>query len=262
MAAQKTTLSVALATFNEEEKLPRCLESVAGWVDEIVVVDGGSEDRTIAIAKQHHAKIVLTNNPSIFHINKQKALAACSGDWILQLDADEIVNSQLRQEILEIIVSSDAKNGYAVPRKNYFAGHWLSKGGQYPDYVVRLFRNGNGKFPAKSVHEQIQITGSTGRLTHPLIHNTYASVSEYWRKSDAYTSLTATEFKAQGVGKTIITWLRYMIFAPVATFLSLYIRHKGFVDGYWGFLFAWYSALHYPIAYKKYLSGTYDYRHK
>lgn len=255
MATQKATLSVAIATYNEQEKLDACLASVSGWTDEIVLVDGGSSDETLAIASRYKAKIIRTNNPAIFHINKQKALDGCSGDWILQLDADEVVSHDLQKEIYETIKNTNAVNGYAIPRKNYFAGHWLSKGGQYPDYLIRLFRNGKGTFPAKSVHEQIVIEGKIGTLIAPLDHYTYASISEYWRKSDAYTSLTADNIRQHHSRESVVLWLQYIVIKPIYTFISLFFRHKGFVDGYWGLLFAWFSALHYPIAYKKYIAG-------
>lgn len=253
MAAQKTTLSIAIATYNEEAKLAACLDSVSGWVDEIVIVDGGSSDETLKILSRYKVKIIHTDNPAIFHINKQKALDGCSGKWILQLDADEVVSDDLKEEILGIISNAKAASGYAIPRKNYFAGHWLSKGGQYPDYVIRLFQRGKGRFPAKSVHEQIVIDGPVGSLMFPLLHYTYQTVEEYWRKADAYTTLTARELSEQRVGRSLMVGFQYMLVKPALTFLSIYIRHKGFIDGYWGFLFAWYSALHYPIAYKKYL---------
>jgi glycosyltransferase involved in cell wall biosynthesis len=247
-------LSVAIACFNEEHNLEACLRSVHGWVDEIILVDGGSVDHTIDIAKQFDATIIRTDNPPIFHINKQKALDACQGEWILQLDADEVVDVDLKNEILKIISSRQAKDAYYLPRKNFFIGHWLSKGGQYPDYLIRLFRNGKGKFPSKSVHEQIAVVGSIGYLTRPLLHYTNKTFADYWRKADTYTTLTAKELRAAKVPKNPVMFLYYMLMKPAWTFLQLFLRHKGFVDGIWGFLFALFSGLHHAIAYRKYLS--------
>lgn len=258
MDTKKATLSVAIATYNEQEKLDACLASVSGWVDEIVLVDGGSTDRTVAIAKKYNASVVVTDNPAIFHINKQRALDRCTSDWILQLDADEVVSGSLQSEIISVINNPSACAGYKLPRKNYFVGHWLSKGGQYPDYLVRLFRNGKGTFPAKSVHEQIVIDGKIGTLIAPLDHFTYASISQYWRKSDVYTSLTADTIRQQHSRESIALWLQYMVGKPMHTFFSIFLRHKGFMDGYWGLLFAWFSALHFPIAYKKFRHMTHN----
>lgn len=246
-------LSVALAVYNEGENLDRCLESVVGWADEIVVVDGGSTDGTVEIARKFESKIIATDNPAMFHLNKQRALDGSMGDWILQLDADEVVSEELRKEITDIISVRNSFSGYFIPRKNYFLGHWLRKGGQYPDYVIRLFRRGNGRFPCQSVHEQIQIDGRVGHLDSPLLHYSYRTLGEYWKKANAYTSLTSQEMAKSHVPKNIDSWIQYEWMKPTITFLSLFLRHKGFVDGLYGLLFAFFSALHHPIAYKKYL---------
>ncbi len=252
MAKNKSSISVAIAVYNEAANLDACLSSVGGLADEIVVVDGGSTDGTVEIAKKFTSKIIRTDNPPIFHINKQKALDACTGDWILQLDADEIIPEILRNEIGEA-VGTKTFNGYYIPRKNYFWGHWMRKGGQYPDPVIRLVRRGKARFPSKTVHEQIEVDGKVGYLNHPMDHIAYRTRADYWRKADAYTTLTAMEMKKNGVAKNVITWCMYNIWKPKLTFLSLFFRHKGFLDGWYGLLFATFSALHFPIAYKKFV---------
>jgi glycosyltransferase involved in cell wall biosynthesis len=219
-----------------------------------VVVDGGSTDRTLKKARKYTKKIIRVDNPPIFHINKQKALDACRGTWILQLDADERVSNALRNEIIRVVLKKDNDvNGYFIARKNYFWGHLMKKGGQYPDYVLRLVRNGYAHFPCTSVHEQIEISGKTGYLRHPLEHISYRTKEDYWRKSDVYTTLTAHELKSQHVSKNIFSWVIYMVVKPIRTFISLYIRHKGILDGMRGLEFALWSGRHHQIAYKKYL---------
>jgi len=253
MEKKKVTLSVAVAVFNEEENLDSCLRSVVSVADEIVVVDGGSTDKTVEIAKKYTAKIIRTTNPPIFHINKQKALDACTNDWILQLDADELVTAPLKNEILKIIENGSGEyNGYFIPRHNYFWGHAMKKGGLYPDYVTRLVKRGKAHFPCKSVHEQIEVEGKVGYLQTPLDHLSYRTSKDYWRKADSYTTLTAMEMKKSHMQPTVNTWFRYTVVKPVQTFISIYIRHKGFMDGWYGFVFAYWSALHFPIAYKKF----------
>ena len=130
MEKKKIMLSVALAVNNEENNIRACLSSIADIAGEIVVVDGGSTDKTAEIAKEFGAKIIQTDNPPIFHINKQKALDACQGDWIIQLDADEVVTGELKKEIEVIITNQEPINGYYIPRRNYFLGHFMRKGGQ------------------------------------------------------------------------------------------------------------------------------------
>lgn len=253
MAKKKVTLSVAIAVYNEEINLGPCLASVRPLADEIVVVDGGSTDNTIAIAEKFTKKIIQTDNPADFHINKEKALDACSGDWILQLDADERIPPDLQKEIVSVISSGNTgMNGYFIPRKNYFWGRWMRKGGQYPDYVMRLLRHGTAHFPAGDVHKQIEVAGKVGYLMHPMDHISYRTNADYWRKANTYTTLTAVKMKKNEVPKNMKTWCIYNICKPTITFLSMYIRHKGFMDGWRGLVFAYFSALHFPIAYRKF----------
>lgn len=253
MEKKKITISVALAVYNEATNLRMCLDSVKGFADEIVVVDGGSTDDTVKIAQTFGAIIIKTDNPPIFHINKQKAIDACHGVWILQMDADEAVSGKLAEEVKSITkdVNPDVV-GYYIPRKNYFLKHWMRKGGQYPDRVIRLFVNGKGRLPCKDVHEQIEIEGKTGVTEGWLEHYTYQTMNDYWRKADSYTNLTADFMKKSGVKKTFKTWFIYTIQKPFVTFFLLFFRHKGFVDGWYGFLFALYSGMHFQIAYRKF----------
>lgn len=246
-------LSVALATFNEEKKLSDCLNSVEKIADEIVVVDGGSKDNTVEVAKKFGAKVIVTKNPPIFHINKQKAIDQCQGDWILQLDADEIVSPELRNEILSLtkLPLTETKDAYFIPRKNHFLGKWLKKGGQYPDPVIRFFKKGKAYLPCKSVHEQMEVKGETGWLRGHLLHYPYLSFSEYLTKSNRYSSLSALEMVKTGQKPTFFGYFKAEIQA-LKTFLNLYLWHKGFLDGFPGFVFALFSGLHHISAYVKF----------
>jgi len=280
-------ISVVLAVFNEEDNLADCLESVKSLADEIVVVDGGSVDKTVEIAKKFKAKIIETDNPLIFHINKQKAIDAATGDWIMQLDADERVTSELKKEILKVVSlksdeiearqidsakkrlferhqkvveKRDGKKGnykgevaaFFVPRKNYFLGRYLMHGGVYPDGVIRLFKKGKAYFPCKSVHEQIEIKGRVAWLENDLVHMADPTFSRYLARSNRYTTLTAEEYKKDEVGTGIISKFKYMKLFPILRFLELFIRHKGFMDGFAGLVFSYYSALHIKTSYIKY----------
>jgi glycosyltransferase involved in cell wall biosynthesis len=171
-------LSVALAVFNEEKNIERCIRSVKDFADEIIIVDGTSTDKTVELAKKYTSYITITSNPSNFHINKQKALDLCTGEWILQLDADEVVTSSLSKEIQKVMQEND-NNGYWIPRKNFFLGRFLMKGGQYPDYTLRLYRNGKAYLPQKDVHEQAVIIGKVGYLHEALLHYPYENFSFY-----------------------------------------------------------------------------------
>lgn len=246
-------LSVVLAVYNEEKNIGKCLEAVKGLAGEIVVIDGTSSDKTVEIAKQYGAHVTITDNPPIFHVNKQKAVNQSNGDWILQLDADEIVTRELAEEIIATIASNNANDGYYLKRKNYFLGRWLSKGGQYPDPVIRLFKKGKGSFPCKSVHEQIEISGSVGTLQNDLLHFTAPNLDKYLENSDRYTTLTAREWAGKYSLFNPVVLVKYLCIMPGYTFLMLYFRHKGLVDGIPGFIFAFFSGLHFVTAYLKFL---------
>ena len=248
----KKKISVAIATFNEEKMIADCLESIKDWVDEIVVVDGSSKDKTREIAKQYSARIIKTTNPLIFHINKQKAIDVCKGDWILQLDADERVSPELRDEILRVIVSQSKFNGFWLPRKNWFLGRYLTKGGQYPDHTLRLYRRGKGKLPCKSVHEQAVVEGEVGYLKNDLLHLADPDFKRYLKRLSRYTDLIADELKDKKIGFKPWNIIDYLLFKPIIWFLKTYIRHKGFVDSWQGFVFSFFSSLRFVMAYIKY----------
>jgi len=248
-------LSVAIATFNEEENIEGCLSTVVGWADEIVVADGGSTDKTVETAKKLGARIILTDNPPIFHINKQKAINACSGEWILQLDADERVTPELKKEIEKVIIDEIPINGYWIPRKNFFLGRFLTKGGQYPDYTLRLYRRGKGYLPCKSVHEQAVVDGEIGYLKNPLIHMADPTFSRYLVRFDRYTNLLAKEIKASFAQKSAMAnffeAINWLMVKSVWWFLLTFFRHKGFMDSWQGFLFSFFSSLRFPVAFIK-----------
>lgn len=249
----KPGLSVVYATFNEEANLARSLESIKSLADEIIVVDGTSEDDTVKIAKQFGAKVISTTNKPIFHINKQMAMDAASYTWTLQMDADEVVDAEMQAHILRIVAGKEeAQAGYWLRRKNLFLSHFMTKGGQYPDPVIRFYQTGKAHLPMKTVHEQMEVDGEVGWLAGHLLHYSFPDFGVYLRKANAYTSLTAGEWLEAGRQPSVSMALEMWIVKPFWTFVMLFGRHKGFMDGFAGFVFAWFSALHFPIAYAKF----------
>jgi len=246
------TFSIVLATYNEEANLEDCLKSVKELADEIVIVDGGSTDKTLDIAGKFNAKIIRTNNPPIFHINKNKAIDAASKEWILQLDADEIVTEGLADEIRQTILKHPDINGYWIPRKNFFLGKFLTKGGQYPDYTLRLYRRGKGRLPAKDVHEQAFVGGKVGYLRCDLLHVRDKSFSMYLKRFNRYTDFLALQLEEAGARVNFFSFLSFILLKPTFWFLKAYLRHRGYVDGFPGFIFALFSSLRFPIAYIKF----------
>jgi glycosyltransferase involved in cell wall biosynthesis len=281
-------LSVVLATRNEEENIGRCLESVKDIADEIIVVDEFSDDLTREIAEKYGAKVFTEPHHDIFHITKEKALEKASGEWILQLDADEVVTLELSEEIKlvidshqssiinhqssinplflrhqQIIEERDGKIGkptgeivgYFIPRRNMFLGRPLIHAGVYPDGVIRLVKNGKAHFPQKSVHEQIELLGEVGWLSSDLLHYDSPTLKKYFMRLNRYTDLHASELKNKKVSKNPFSFIYYTFFKPLGVFLNLYFRHLGILDGVRGFLWSFFSATHYPIAYFKYITG-------
>lgn len=248
-------ISIVLATFNEEKNLAMCLDSVVDWSDEIIIVDGSSTDNTRKIAKDYKAKVIKTTNKPNFHINKQMAMDEATGDIILQLDADEVVDQDLKKFILKIAKFSDltnlAESAWWVPRKNLFLGKWLRKGGQYPDPVIRLYLAGKAYLPQKDVHEQMEVDGEVGWTAGHLLHYSNPSFADYMRKFNTYTSFKAQQWFDENKRTSFSGALRYIIFLPFWTFLKLYFRHRGYVDGYPGFVFALMSGMHFTVAYLK-----------
>ncbi len=247
-------LSLCLAVYNEEKNLHYPMDSAYDMVDEVIIVDGGSTDKTVEIAKSYGKKvrIIVSPNPKMFHINKQKAIEAATGEWIIQLDADEELSPELKKEISQIINSKDAKEAYNLPRKNWFLTRFLTKGGQYPDYTIRLYKNGAARFPCNDVHENVEIKGETGFLKTPLLHYADPDFSRYLMRWDRYTTLEV-EKMPEG---TNLSFFRYFIWFPKITFLSMYLRHKGFMDGFPGFVFALFSSLRFMVIYIKWWVRT------
>ncbi|NCN82812.1 MAG: glycosyltransferase family 2 protein [Candidatus Pacebacteria bacterium] len=246
-------ISVVLATHNEAANISRCLDSVKDFADEIIVLDGSSSDDTVTLAKKFAARIISTKNNTNFHINKQQAIDAAAGDLILQLDADEIVDNDLATFIVEQskrAVTSLAKNepvAWYIRRKNDFLGKFLRKGGQYPDAVIRLFYRGRAELPQKNVHEQLSVDGRVGMATGHLLHFPYPTLASYLEKFNRYTSFEAERRWKTGERPSISQTITAFTVAVLITFYKLFLRHRGYVDGWRGFLFASLSALHHPV---------------
>lgn len=254
---EKQRLSVVLATRNEEINLGRCLASVARIADEIVIADEFSTDKTVSVAKKFGAQVISVPHQENFHITKNIAIAAATGDWILQLDADEVISSGLAHEINRTINTKDALNGYWMNRRNWFLGRFLTKGGQYPDPTLRLYRKGKGRLPAKDVHEQASVQGEVGHLKNDLQHFRDVSFAKYLTGFNRYSTFISLQLEDQKTPFNILGVVKYLVTLPVSTFTWVYLRHRGYVDGFPGFVFALFSALIHPVAYIKYWQHKY-----
>lgn len=221
-------LSVAIITYNEEANIRRTLESVK-WADEIIVVDSGSTDKTAAICRAYTDKVILQSWLG-FARQKNFAIENATGDWILSLDADEPVEPALADELLGIISSPAALDGYRIPRRTFFLGKEVRFGGWYPDYNLRLFRAGKGRFEERAVHEAIKIRGEVGKTRHAILHYAYPDLASYMSSINKYSSLAAVVMAEQGVGGFKTSWVN-VLFRPAATFVLKHILRLGFLDG-------------------------------
>ncbi|HLJ77937.1 MAG TPA: glycosyltransferase family 2 protein [Acidobacteriaceae bacterium] len=244
------TVSVALITKNEEANLRRTLESVR-WASEIVVVDSGSTDRTAEIARECGAKFLVEPWRG-FGAQKNFAIAHCTGEWVLSLDADEEVSPELAQEIQTLLAGKPDRDGYFLPRRNSFLGRWIRHGGYWPDPKLRLFRRGAAQFEERAVHETVQCSGATGRLRGHLLHHAYPTLESYIEHMNRYSTLGAGQ--ALGRGKSSrgpLPFLWNVVLNPAATFVYNYILRGGFLDGREGLLLHLYHSTYVSWKYAK-----------
>ena len=234
------TLSIAMIAMNEEANLPRTLESVR-WADEIVLVDSGSKDRTLEIAQSFGAR-------TSFHAfgghgeQKNVALDLCTSDWILLLDADEVLTPALQEEIRQLLARDDGDDpqfrAYWIPRLNLILGRWMRHGGYYPDRKLRLFRRGAARLSeGVGPHSTPQFRGATGTLRQNMLHYAYPTLSIYLEHMNRYSSEIAQLLYKQGrTSKSLPAFLWNAVANPAATFIYNYFFRLGFLDGREGLL--------------------------
>jgi glycosyltransferase involved in cell wall biosynthesis len=264
------TLSVVIITHNEEANIGRTLASVQPLLSdgkgEIIVVDSGSSDRTVKIAKSFGAKVCVEEWKG-YAAQKNSAIAKATGDWILSLDADEEVDEDLRAALRHYILGESintVKDGIAnhrisffattvtgllIRRQNYFLGRWIKRGGFWPDPKLRLFRRGAGRFEDRTVHETLRVSGDVRQLpTGALLHHSYPTLTDYIDHMNRYSSLGAEMIAANGR-------VRFSVFnivlRPAATFVYNYVFRLGFLDGREGLLLHLYHAAYVSWKYAK-----------
>jgi len=267
-------LSVVLITRNEEANVGRTLQSVQPVVadrkGEIIVVDSGSSDRTVEIAKSFGAKVFVEKWKG-FAAQKNSAIDKASGEWILSLDADEELDAELVREFTRKnespgsadapydwfftigsgnrLVSTGNAAGFTIRRKNLFLGRWIQHGGFWPDPKLRLFRRQKGRFEARAVHEDVQVAGPTAPISAgTLIHHSYPTLSDYIEHMNRYSSLGAEMVVARRrPGFSFIN----IVLRPIFTFIYNYFLRLGFLDGREGLLLHLYHAAYVSWKYAK-----------
>ncbi len=225
------SLSVIVITRDEQQVIKQCLESVS-WAEEIVVVDSGSSDDTVKICLSLGASVHVTDWPG-FGPQKNRAIDFSTCDWVLSLDADEIVSPELKLEILEAISKGNAE-AYSFPRSSSYCGRFMKHSGWWPDRVVRLFRRGSARFSENIVHERLIVNGKIGELDSPLIHFAFSDLEEVLQKIDRYSTAGAIMMAEKGRKAT----LSGAIFHGFWSFFRTYFLKAGFLDGREGFMLA------------------------
>lgn len=238
-------ISAAIITFNEERNVARVIESLR-CCDEILVLDSGSNDRTVEIAGKLGARVV---EASWRGYAGQKNIAAelAQYDWVLSLDADESLSEALEAEIWQIKKTGPNFDGYTVPRLAQYLGRWILHSGWYPDRKIRLFDRTKAKWVGEFVHESVRVQGTVGHLQSNLLHFTCSSISEHLRTMDRYTTLAAQEIAARQNSVS----LSRLLFDPPWTFLQTYLLKLGFLDGFEGLAIAYMAAFYNFAKYSK-----------
>lgn len=229
-------LSIAIITCNEEANIRACLESAA-WADEIILVDAGSDDATVAIAREFTDRIYYRTWDG-FAAQKEFALQQCTSPWVLSLDADERIRPDLRQEIRAIIRDPHAQAGYRVGRRSWFLGKWIRFGGWYPGYQLRLFRREAVRMNHRRVHEGFEVEGGTGTLAGDLDHFSHPSIVSSLDKMNRYSTLEAYD-RLTRKRVHVIDFVTH----PFAAFMRKYVAQGGFRDGLHGLVLAWVTAV-------------------
>ena len=234
-------ISAVLIVFNEEKNIGSAMDSVK-WADECVVVDGGSSDKTVEIAKKNGAK-TFSNPFRDFASQKNFALKQATDEWIFFLDADERCDDVLRDEILKIKKEGAEHSGYFVKRRNFFLGKELRHGNHAGDYQMRFFKREGTEFK-NCVHETVTLNGSSAKIEKgTILHYTKSTVNEYLNRFEQYTDLEA-QFLVS-VGKSVTRW--DCIWKPPARFFYFYVLQGGFLDGFHGFVYHLLSFFYYFV---------------
>jgi glycosyltransferase involved in cell wall biosynthesis len=228
-------LSVCIVTHNEEANIARTLDSVKGIADELIVVDSGSTDKTVELARSRGAKVFIEEWRG-FSKQKNAAMAKASGDWILSLDADEEVSPELAASIQKLLKSGQPAtefDAYMMGRKNLYLNRWLKRSGYYPDRKLRLVRRGMGEFEDRAVHESMHSTGKIGSLEGDLIHHAYSTLESFIDHANRYSSLGGEmEASERPTGFSFAN----IVLRPLVAFIYRYFFRLGFLDGREGLL--------------------------
>ncbi|MDD4933352.1 MAG: glycosyltransferase family 2 protein [Methylacidiphilaceae bacterium] len=244
---RKLPISVTMIACNEARNLPRSLGSVAGWVEEIIVVVNDCIDRTPQIAREFGARVE-EHSWTCRRDQKNVALALATQPWVLGLDADEEVSLEMRKAIQEFFSGADQKfDGASFRRKTWFLNRWITHGDWYPDYNLRLFRRGRGRWGGNREHDKLLLDGRMKRMRAELLHYSFPTVEDNVRKITAFAAAFAEERQRKGLG---FQW-KDLLLRPLWRFVRGYVFRLGFLDGFPGLYIATVTAVATFVRYAK-----------
>ena len=230
-------LSAILVVRNEEKKIRRCLDSLR-WLDEIVVVDQSSSDNTALICREYTDKVFIVSQKDYCEPDRPTALSAAKNEWILYVDADEVISPELKNEIEILLSQTPQHNCYYIPRENLFLGKWIKGSSWYPGYALRLFKKDSIRF-SEEIHTDVIPVAGYGYLKERIVHYASEDLKEYLIKSKRYTSVLARQAYEKGKRITPVNCIWKLLILPVVYFLHRFIIKRGFIDGFHGLLIAY-----------------------
>ena len=241
------SISVIIITKNEEKNIEACLQSVCGWADEVIVVDDESTDRTVELARKYTDRIFF-KKMDIEGRHRNWAYAQAKNKWVLSLDADERATPELMQEISEVIKKESPFGGFTIPRRNYIGKYWVRHGGWYPSPQLKLFQKDKFRYEEVQVHPRAFMDEPCGHLKSDIIHHSYRNFEDFLAKLNRQTTWEAEKWINTGCQMT----LARIIWRTIDRFFRRYVRKKGYKDGIYGFMVAYFDSFYQILSYAKY----------
>ncbi len=239
-------ISAVVVCFNEEKNIERCLKSLL-WTDEIVIVDSFSTDRTLDICRKYTDRIYQRRWKGI-NDQKRYAVSLARNEWVIVIDADEVVTEELKEEIKERLTADKGRyDGYMIKRHTYYLGRWINHCGWYPDYKLRLFKKSKCRFIGEDPHDKISVEGKVGKLKGEIYHFTYENIADHLRTINSFSDTVAKNMFKKGERFLLLK----MLFKPPVKFFETYIYKLGFLDGIPGLIIAVLSSYYVFLKYAK-----------
>jgi len=228
-------LAAVIITKNEEDKIAKCLDSLKGWVDEIIIVDDLSADRTVEICRGYGAKVIASESKGNFDRQRNIGIETAQAEWILQMDADEIIPAETSQKILDAINKPNGSAGFKIRRRNFFMGRPILHSGTY-GYALKIFKKEAAHYIGSSIHETLDIKGPVGEIDADINHYPFNSIYEVIARQNFYSEFESERHLKENSPPSAREIKHQLTIKPITRFWKLYVRKKGYKDGMHGFI--------------------------